>query len=399
MVGYYSLIAHWIWYGRGIQETIILVLLIIKVTYNRLRINHHNDISIKIIGTIIAIVFCYAIVSSDSKEYIGQNLKAILCGFLIFVYLCQLRETESYKYEKYKKATMKLLNIYTVINNIIIIIQSRVPYFMMNKSVVSNRTYFDQLTGLIGLNGTTRWAMICTLVILMNWNGLPNTSLKKQKKYIYYNVFLIISCLVISILNKSRSFILIVSATLSINYVFNTGIKNKWKFGAIAVAIGGIVYFIYRVSPAVNSYISELINDKVSIYTLGNIQKMIYANDDRIIAVEYAIRKGGLFGKGLGIIPLQTSIENVQYMGINSVSSFVYIFGIVGYIVYVLYLVSNCTRICNNHKISILFTNYVYLVLLSYLLPLFTYITLMFCCSLILIELCSRKKYKGEKYE
>ena len=64
------------------------------------------------------------------------------------------------------------LNRYFVLNDILIVIQSVIPYFLMNRKAiasVNNRAYFDQLTGFLGINGTTRWDIWSIAIIILNF--------------------------------------------------------------------------------------------------------------------------------------------------------------------------------------------------------------------------------------
>ena len=66
----------------------------------------------------------------------------------------------------------EFLNRYFILNDVLIVIQYFVPYFFMNRSAiasVNNRAYFDQLTGLLGINGTTRWDIWSIAIIILNF--------------------------------------------------------------------------------------------------------------------------------------------------------------------------------------------------------------------------------------
>ena len=118
IVGFYILVAHWIWYGRGIQESIIILLTSIAVI-RRLRLNRIRDIWLYII---IACILGIVLLSGDIlSPNTLSNLKAIYGGFISFIYVVQMKNTKPHVFLKYQKTMCRILNVYMAINSAIIL--------------------------------------------------------------------------------------------------------------------------------------------------------------------------------------------------------------------------------------------------------------------------------------
>ena len=121
------------------------------------------------------------------------------------------------------------------------------------------------------------------------------------------------------------------------------------------------------------------------------MDKLLESNDDRAIAVNYAVKYGGLFGRGIGSIPMHSSNNQVKYLGLNSASSFIYMIGSAGYLLYSVFLA--LIAIGKNKAGKTRYIVYpAYLVIVSYFLPVYSSITLMFTLACILSILCNSKQ-------
>ena len=135
-----------------------------------------------------------------------------------------------------------------------------------------------------------------------------------------------------------------------------------------------------------NYYINDLIEDKFAIYNSRDLAYMVRANDDRAVAINYAIINGGWSGKGLGSIPMHFANEYVKYLGINSTSSFVYMLGGVGYLlVTAVFSVSTALIVDEAHRLIRFIEILLFWLIASYLLPVYSSIVMMFCLSMIMI--------------
>ena len=176
--------------------------------------------------------------------------------------------------------------------------------------------------------------------------------------------------------------------TLILFFVYAVSLNWNRKLKTfIAVSVVLVIFFMfYMYNSSVRNYVNDLIEDKFNVYWSWNIDTMIAANDDRAIAVDFALRNGGLFGVGIGYVPMHSSNDEVTYLGLNSVSSYVYMIGTVGYLLYVFTLsLIVISRKDNNWSKIIVFPAYI--IVVSYLLPVFSSVVLIFSLGCILAVL------------
>ena len=385
LIAFYTLVAHWIWVARGIQETVIIALLAIAIISRASFKIKTSQIAMLASIIVLTAEVIFSTFNASSTDYFVQDLKAMLGCFLSFIYLFQFRRLKYDTFQKFSGIVLKFLNYYTVFNHLLIMVQSKIPYFLMNRSAiesVNNSLYFDQLTGFLGVNGTTRWSMVTILVIVLNFSVAIE---KKSKRFLYYNIALIATSVYIATVNSARAFFILMPLTLVLFFIYAASLnwtrKIKIIFGAFIVL--SLFFVAYMYNSSVNSYVNTLIEDKFNVYISWNVDDMIAANDDRAIAVDFAVRNGGAFGMGIGYIPMHSSNEEVTYLGLNSASSFIYMIGIVGYFLYAVTLtLIVVSRKSNRWSKLIVFTAYI--VVTSYLLPVFSSIALMFSFAYIL---------------
>ncbi len=383
LVGFYTLIAHWIWFGRGIQETVIVSLMLIQVLRN-LNWKRQNVGSI-LLPFVVIVYFIYSSIKSSSRAYLLQDVKSIMGGMISMYYLYSFWRNDNGKCIRFITKSCDILKGYMWINSVIILIQYIVPYFLMNRTainIINNSAYFDQLTGLIGINGTTRWNTLSCITIITYLN-----SAKSKRDYWKTGAFILLS-IIISMLNSARAFLLMLPLMLILYYliVVSKTPKRVVKISAIIIGVTTLGYLIYKTNSYVNYYINDLIEDKFAIYNSRDLAYMVRANDDRAVAINYAIINGGWSGKGLGSIPMHFANEYVKYLGINSTSSFVYMLGGVGYLlVTAVFSVITALIVDEAHRLIRFIEILLFWLIASYLLPVYSSIVMMFCLSMIMI--------------
>lgn len=374
-LGFYTLIAHWIWFGRGIQETVMIVFSAFLVLKMLLNIKKNKDF---LWGMFVCFMLFSVVIVGVLKpiehEYLMEDIKymcgAIIVAIAVFYILQRLENGE----KNILDILYSVLNVYFFINNIIIVMQYFIPYFLMNKSAIgniSNNTYFDQLTGFLGINGTTRWIIVSTFLIILNFYiGYK----RNQKGIIQYNIFLIIESAIISMINSARGFLIIAPLTIAIYMFYIKRIKASVRvkqIGAV-LAVVAVLVVIYLTNDFVNQYVNELIADKFRIYLSGDISYMVAANDDRVKATVYAVENGGLFGNGIGSVPMHSSNDFTKHLGLNSASSYIYMIGVIGYFLVNILCAHLALINDKNKKRGKVFVYIIYLLVLSYLLPIYS---------------------------
>ena len=378
LFGFYVLIAHWIWFGRGIQETAMIVLSILVLLKSaKIRQISVNTLPDYILVGILLVACGIGIFQARTRQYLVADLKSMLGTVIVSMAVIASIKRLIASGCDVIEFLFVFLNRYFVLNDILIVIQSVIPYFLMNRKAiasVNNRAYFDQLTGFLGINGTTRWDIWSIAIIILNFYVAYK---RNDNRIIKYNIFFFLASIIICMINSARSFLIIAPVTVLI-YLFlirKVEFSNRMKqifavFGVLIVAL-----IIYSSNRYVNDYVNDLINDKFAIYLSGDVEHMVAANDDRAVATYYAVENCGTFGVGIGAVSMHSTNNQVKYLGLNSASSYIYMLGVAGYFLWTLCL----ARIgIDSDKGSIKKTllYFVYLLLLSYFLPIYSAIAL-----------------------
>ena len=114
----------------------------------------------------------FGFVRAKTHQYLVADLKAMFGTIIVSIaVVTSIRRLMASGYDLVG-CLFEFLNRYFILNDVLIVIQYFVPYFFMNRSAiasVNNRAYFDQLTGLLGINGTTRWDIWSIAIIILNF--------------------------------------------------------------------------------------------------------------------------------------------------------------------------------------------------------------------------------------
>ena len=392
LFAFYILLAHWIWFGRGIQEDILLVLLFLGII--KLGKPIMKDLFFLIILSVLLMEMLFSTVTGTSHYYFQNDIKDMGGGLLCLIYFTLFCFSKKKHIIRVLKKTSKLLFIYAWINSFLILIQFLMPGFFMNKraitSVGSDVGNFDQLTGLLGVNGTTRWNLFSCFIVLLylfdiQYNYNSKNSIKKQ--YIKLIAFVTV-CIVIALLSSSRSFFITLPMFILLLFL---GIRkvtfgNRMKYVIIAVVIVLVLFIALFLFPGLKDSFFSIINDKFAMYSTFNFQYLVAANDDRGVAVDYAIKSGGLWGNGIGFVPMHSSNSITQFLGLNSISSYIMLIGIIGFFLTTAFWAYNITKMIFGCVTLLRFiVSFICLLILSYLLPIYSSFALPFLICLICI--------------
>lgn len=190
LFGFYVLIAHWIWFGRGIQETAMIVLSILVLLKSaKIRQISVNTLPDYILVGILLVVCGIGIFQARTRQYLVADLKSMLGTVIVSMAVIASIKRLIASGCDVIEFLFVFLNRYFVLNDILIVIQSVIPYFLMNRKAiasVNNRAYFDQLTGFLGINGTTRWDIWSIAIIILNFYVAYK---RNDNRIIKYNIF------------------------------------------------------------------------------------------------------------------------------------------------------------------------------------------------------------------
>lgn len=147
----------------------------------------------------------------------------------------------------------------------------------------------------------------------------------------------------------------------------------KQILAVFSILIVGLI--AYSTNSYINGFVNDLIDDKFAIYLSGDIDHMVAANDDRAVATFFAVKNCGTFGIGIGAVSMHSTNLQVKYLGLNSASSYIYMIGVVGYFLWTLCLARIGIH-SGKETVKKTLLYFLYLLLLSYLLPIFSAIAL-----------------------
>lgn len=378
LYGFYVLLAHWIWFGRGIQETVMIVLsLLVLIRSARIqRVTAKALPDIMLVLALFVVCLC-GVLRSDTHTYLLADLKSMLGTIIVSISVIQaIKHLERSGYEL-QDFLFSFLNGYFVLNDILIVTQYFVPYFLMNRKAITssdNAAYYDQLTGLLGINGTTRWDIWTTAIIILNFHVAYR---RNDRRIIRYNIFFIAASMVISMLNSARAFLIIAPATIVIYLFLIRNVRLTGRMRQILAIFGVLIIglAVYLSNTYINQFVNNLIEDKFAIYMSGDIKRMVAANDDRAIVTYYAINNCGKWGVGIGTTAMHAAMRvsrtKVKFMGINSASSYIYMIGVAGYFLWTICLARVATM-DRNRSLRKTAGYFVYLLVLGYFLPIYS---------------------------
>ena len=383
---FYVFFAHWIWFGRGIQETFLIIVSFVIMVKNLNKYRLNSDILYAITAGIILFCVCIiGIIIKTEQKYLLQNFKSMFGTLLVTIgIVCSFKILRSDGIDIFK-FLYKYLNIFFLINNIIILFQSFIPYFFMNRlaiNSVGNNFYEDQLTGFFGIFGTTRWDVWSIFIIIVNFYI---AYIGKQRKVVIYNIILIGFSMFIAVLSSTRAFFILMPIMVFtfIFFICRFNFLDRIKQIFVLIAVVGIVFIAYLLNPRINEFVNQLISDKLAMYLKFDLGYLVAANDDRGRAVHYALLNGGLFGVGIGTIGMYASLDYAKYMGINSMSIYIYLIGIIGFILWT-YILTQLVVRKNKSKFNFKVGTFLLLLIFSYFLPIYSNIALLPAVILII---------------
>lgn len=402
LIMFYVLIAHWIWVGRGVQESLMIFLSAVILLPKKIKSPRLKDCE-EFVLVLLFVLFCtYTTLKAGSIPYFNSDIKFMAGTFIVALALIKTYKNKPDFSENFLNILFKWLNIYMFFNSFIIIAQYFSPYFMMNRSVLANmnnEAYFDQITGFLGMNGTTRWSIWSLLTIVLNFNRYYEY---KNKKIFRYNIFFICLSLVLSMLNSSRGFFVSLPLTIIIYFlvVRRVSINVKFKYFVCLIAAFLAVGILYAISPTVKGLIDSSVGGKIELYASGDVDRMIASGDDRAAAVAAGVEYGGMYGEGIGSIPMHLAGDaEIRYLGLNSASSYIYMIGVFGYFLYAFVLARLVVTMCFGKDKLYIFKTIVfmiYFVILSYLLPIYSNIALLGGIFFIAMAFASNVKLENK---
>ena len=322
---------------------------------NRVSINRK-----KIIAIIMLIVYILLnILITKRHDFLWKEIILYIASPLGIMFFMGAYRDEIEK-QNIQKFIFWFFNIYNVINFIIMVFQKNNSFFMM-RVYHSNLLYGDQITGLIGINGTHRLVLFYITIIYLDLYFIKKNIFKKTATFL--GAFNILSSVYISTFNDNRAYyyILLISLIpIFINEMTESKEKNMWLktvFFIGIVILTAVLVFKFNVN--VRKFVNKEIIERFFIRTKINLQAQ-EKTEERIVLFKYALEHGeGLrFGKGLGAVHIIGDPSMPRHFGMSEITSRVYNGGII-YVILLAYIYFNYIMDYSKIKINKYFKLYI----------------------------------------
>ena len=128
LFGFYVLVAHWIWFGRGIQETIMICLSILVILKSiKLKKISVNILPNSILWGTLFLICGFGFVRAKTHQYLVAGLKAMFGTIIISIaVVTSIRKLMASGYDLVDYL-FEFLNRYFILNDVLIVIQYFVP--------------------------------------------------------------------------------------------------------------------------------------------------------------------------------------------------------------------------------------------------------------------------------
>lgn len=340
-----------------------------------------------------------SIMLGSNNQYLFSNIARWLEVQLILCIVIMLAGNEKFDIRKVMVNHFYFLNLFWIINLIVLAIQLTGTGFMVKDEWLEyNRLYLDHCSGLFGGSGTHKLSCFAIFMLVYNLYVADEAGTRYRKKAIYIYTFATqLWMIYLSSKNDNKTFFMLLPYFLVVYFILrNLDRINDIRRALLwAVKIAGTLTVVVIIAVVVLSNFTEIweyINETVlqSALTLatqgksgsvGSIERLTIATD----AISQG--KGLFFGDGLGAAALSEGVSG-HYRGyihfsMSSIGTLITLGGVWFYISYCLIYTKAFSRFIKNKKSSILcdFICLISLVSLSVYTPIFeTEIGMLWLC-------------------
>ncbi|MBU3191208.1 hypothetical protein K9O30_18390 [Clostridium bowmanii] len=272
-------------------------------------------------------IICLNISENGISTYMVRNVFTVFSNIFIIIFFEFIikNKREALELLVIKKVSV-ILNLYFFINVPIIIKQVSSIGFMM-RFTDGNPLYFDQITGLIGVNGTHRMTFYWVALTLIN---IYTYQKNKKELILWMMISEIIFMVIISSYCDNTAFYYffpIILLQFFIKELSQINIKNFVKFIAIILVATACGIYIYNDNQQVNDFFNSRIKQKYEQLTGKSGQK---EDEERIVLFKYALEYGDGYklGAGIGSVTYGDSMLP-QHFGMSEISILTYQGGLI----------------------------------------------------------------------
>ena len=385
---------------------VITLLIIVRMLYNNKSFYY---LSRFVVALIVAIIVGFVSAKLGDDYLLGNylsNISYLLYPLVMTFYLAWLSVKKEKFITKLINESFWIINIYFIINVIVIFIQDKIPGFMMGYASWSNNLHEDFISGLFGYSATAQLGAFSCFVVLFNLYHIKYKIKRYANVYKIYNYAVIALVLITSRINDNKIVFVSLPLLLITFYVFSIGNKSVSK-RALYIIIITVVIIVgwtilvdqYRNNesfrrmlpsrlPILIDYIIDAVYNPRTAYRFGDAGSM-----ERIYMILFFLSRPDkyLLGFGLGLAQMQKSgTLGFYHFGQGDLGALLCLGGILftASIYYMhIYLTFDITRMSKKNSNNILKRVLILLTLFlfSFYSQPFTHTTLQICLFLIYI--------------
>lgn len=323
-----------------------------------------------LIGFFALNVFCMG-----TGEHLSYNIIQIIRPIIILLGFYYISLENNNIINDFLNDNFILLNLMWIVNLIIIGFQVAGTGFMIKDSWMEQNSYYqDNCTGLFGFSSTHVVMLFTIFITIYNLKIGTNKFNEKWKKraVLIYTYLTLLIMLFYSTLNDNIA-IFIFTPLFLVWYYFhtlknaNTTIYKKVSSALNYILLAIVILIAIQFIPGVSQFISETVTERFDgvihfeeTNGKGSVERLAIAQE----ALDLGF--GWKLGKGLSAWPLTRSrYAGFRHFGLSSVGSFVYLTGIWGYSLMVLFYSFFLSRLSSNKTKLSFFITFGMVILLS----------------------------------
>lgn len=290
------------------MNKVILALIALRIVLNLLmgRGNHINikENAVGVIGVVLLLALNGLLYGNNQtfKSNVLMMFYPIMNMFYLTWYVKKYQDSFYRRMIQLKY----VINIYFVINIIVMFIQLQGNYFMVGVVTQENTMYQDLVSGLLGYSMTAAVCYFSTFV--MAYNVVVSDSIKgklRKKTFTIYNIALILMMAYISTQNDNVQYFVFVSLALIILMLSKNRLSTASGLQKVILLLLVCIFGI-TVAISIIPGLYETLNDRVLYKFTGAIEHMydgasvIHGSMERLALVVYglAYADGWALGKG-----------------------------------------------------------------------------------------------------
>ncbi|MBM6810023.1 hypothetical protein H5983_02870 [Faecalitalea cylindroides] len=332
------------------MNKVILTFIILLIIFNTL-LGKGNRINIKEntigIASVILLLVLNGFLYGNNQTF-KSNVLMMFYPIMNMFYLTWYVKKHQNSFYKRMIQLKFVINIYFIINIIVMFIQLQGNYFMIGVVTQENTMYQDLISGLLGYSMTAAVCYFSTFVIMYNVviSGTIRRELRR-KLFSIYNMILIFVMAYISMQNDNVQYFAILPLSFIILMIFKNRLSTVSGLQKVILMFFVCIFCITMILSIIPG-LYETLNDTVFYKFTGAIEHMYdgasvtHGSMERLALVVYglAYANGWILGKGFSYSGVYTPYTfGFVHFGNANIGAFVCLGGIWFYIA-IIYLYS-----------------------------------------------------------